>query len=109
MTIKNLTPVVLNIINDYGATINIEPSGEVASFKQTERFAGILPGAIPVTRKKIGKVEGLPAAESGTILVVSRMVAELCKDRTDVYVPGPLVRDEKGRIVGCRGLFALFD
>lgn len=109
MKIKNLTPIVLNIINDYGATINIEPSGEVASFKQTERFAGILPGAIAVTRKKIGKVEGLPAAEPGTILVVSRMVAELCKDRTDVYVPGPLVRDENGRIVGYRGLFALFD
>ena len=109
MKIKNLTPIVLNIINDYGATINIEPSGEVASFKQTERFAGILPGAIAVTRKTFGKVEGLPAAEPNTNLVVSRLVAERVKDRTDVYVPGPLVRDEEGRIVGCRGLFALFD
>ena len=109
MKIKNLTPIVLNIINDYGATINIEPSGEVARCRQTEKFVGILPNAIPVTKQGFGEVEGLPAPEPNTILVVSRLVAERVKDRTDVYVPGPLVRDEEGRIVGCRGLSALFD
>lgn len=108
MKIRNLTPQVLNILNDYGATVVVEESGQVARCKQIEKFVGILPGAIEVTRQVV-KVEGLPAAEPGTILVVSRMVAELCKDRTDVYVPGPLVRDEEGRIVGCRGLSALYD
>lgn len=108
MKILNLTPDVLNIINDFGAVLEIPASGKVARCTQTEKFVGILPNAIPVTKQEFGEVEGLPAPEPETILVVSRLVAEQVRDRVDVYVPGPLVCDDEGRVIGCKGLSALY-
>lgn len=59
---------------------------------------------IPVTGTSYGEVEGLPAPSEGTIYIVSSLVASRCKDRTDVFIPNESVRDDKGRIVGCRSL-----
>ena len=49
------------------------------------------------------KLDGLPEAEGDNIYIVSRLVAEAAK-RRDVVCPGPLVRNEKGQPIGCRGL-----
>ena len=59
---------------------------------------------IPVTKSVFGKVEGLPAQEAGTILIVSRLVADACQDRNDLYFPDDLVRDEQGRVTGANSL-----
>ena len=32
------------------------------------------------------------------------LVASACPDRSDLLVPGPLVRDSEGKVIGCRGL-----
>ena len=59
---------------------------------------------IPVNKVIYGNVENLPAPEKDTIYIVSRIVAEACPNRNDLYIPNNLVRDEKGRIIGCRAL-----
>lgn len=48
-----------------------------------------------------GEVTGLPAPDplGGTAYVVSRMVAEACPDRGDLYFPMDVVRDEQGQIL----------
>lgn len=39
-----------------------------------------------------------------TLLIVSRLVAEACPERDDLVVPDDTVRDDAGRIIGCRAL-----
>ena len=38
-----------------------------------------------------------------TVFIVSGMVAAMV-ERDDVMSPGPLLRDEEGRPIGCKGL-----
>ena len=60
---------------------------------------------VPVVRQRFGDVSGLPDPEDGTIYVVSMPVAQAIGiDRDDIFVPGEQIRDESGRIVGCKSL-----
>jgi hypothetical protein len=121
MLLKNLTPHTLNIHTPDGV-IECEPSGVVARVETVSEPADALisesgwfddvafhrvePWAahdIPTVRTTHGAVTGLPEFKQGTWLVVSGMVASACP-RPDVFSPGDLVRDEKGRPCGCKGL-----
>lgn len=70
-----------------------------------------LPGCpVPVVRQSFGDVHGLPDPEAGTIYIVSMPVAQAVgRSRDDVFVPGEQIRDETGRIVGCRSIALLSD
>jgi len=109
--LKNLTPHTLNI-HTPGGVVVVEPSGCVARVETVSEPADALvswaahAGAepkIPTVRTSYGEVTGLPAFVQGTWLVVSGMVAS-ASPRGDVFSPGDLVRDEKGRPCGCKGL-----
>lgn len=57
------------------------------------------------TLTSFGEVTGLPVAKEGTILVVSGLVASaIGGQRSDVFSPGALIRDDSGRPIGCQGL-----
>lgn len=102
ITIVNLTPHELNIHADDGTITTIAPSGAIARVsQQSERIATI--DGIAIARNTYGAVEGLPEPKFGSIYVVSALVLQRTK-RTDVFAPGEAVRDDAGRIVGCRGL-----
>lgn len=116
----NLTPHVINIVLPSGAVCDVPVSGQVARCSQTEthlfdlqlswfdlQLAGVSPFAwveIPVTGQQFGEVVDLPAPQADTFYIVSRLVASACPDRDDLLVPGPLVRNDEGQPVGCRGL-----
>ena len=108
MTLVNLTPHAINFVDGAGnAVLAIEPSGTIArvSTKTVELWRyEVEGGEIPVTATQFGNVEGLPAPEEGTIYIVSSLVAQRVPDRADVFIPNESVRDERGRIVGCRSL-----
>lgn len=102
----NLTPHDINIVLD-GRTITIPPSGTEARVEQLVKHDRMLDydGAeIPLTHNDYGDVYGLPAPRYGTWLIVSSMVAGACLDRLDLVIPNETVRDERGRIIGCRSL-----
>lgn len=103
----NLTPHSITVVGDSGETIlTIPPAGVVARCSvKKERVAtiGINNFNIPVSWVTFGEVVDLPEPQDGTIYIVSRAVAEARRDRDDLLVPDDLVRDEEGRIVGCRG------
>lgn len=58
---------------------------------------------IPLVRKRYGSVEGLPEPRQSVAYIVSQVVADACPDRDDLLVPHDMVRDDAGRVVGCRG------
>lgn len=99
--IINLTPHAITIITD-GNNIEIAPSGTVARCKEVTENIGEVNG-IPVVRKTFGEIEGLPQPQADTIFIVSALVAQAAK-REDVFSPGDFVRDDQGRILGCKSL-----
>ena len=110
MTTKliNLCPHAINILDDAGKPVlTVQPSGELARVSQTEEVVAIPDLPCVVTRQTFGTVTGLPDATPGVFLIVSRLVAAACPERTDLVIPGPLVRDADGNPVGCRGLSVL--
>lgn len=106
MAIVSLLPHVTSVVMPDGVMF-IDPSGTVARCSQSEEVVGEIEGGIVVTRQTFGAVTGLPEPEEGTWFLVSRMVAAAVPERRDLLIPGPLVRNDKGVVTGCRGLSVL--
>lgn len=104
----NLTPHAITLMDDDTNIICIiEPSGDIARVSvRTERTETLdFDGVKLATSKSVyGEVEGLPEAEDGVIYIVSSLVAQRVPERKDVFIPNESVRDEKGRIIGCKSL-----
>lgn len=99
----NLTPHVVVVHKPDGTKLEFKPDGTVARVEvnrgQTHEVAGI-----PVFGESYGDVVGLPAPVDGVGYIVSAMVRQASPMRWDVFSPGDLVRDEKGAVIGCRGI-----
>lgn len=103
MEIINLTPHAIKFVNDKLGDTVIEPSGTVARVSSRTETIGDI-DCIPVTRTVFGEVENLPDPVDGVVYVVSSMVAARVPGRNDVFIPNDSVRDDQGRIIGCRSL-----
>ncbi|MDI7269653.1 MAG: hypothetical protein QME96_16820 [Myxococcota bacterium] len=112
----NLTPHPVTLAIEGRDPLEIAPSGAVARCTTGREPLGemrIEPHgvAIPIVRSTLGGVDGLPDPTEGAAFVVSRVVAEAAARslaRTaDLFFPEDPVRDEAGRIVGCRTLARL--
>lgn len=101
LEVINCTPHDITIMNS--KKIVIEASGIVARVSTTISPSGMI-GDIPLSKSKFGEVENLPEPKNHTRYIVSRMVMEACPERSDLLVPGECVRDEEGRIIGCKSL-----
>lgn len=102
----NLTPHPINLFVNGALVSTILPESVPARCEQSQELVETWL-SIPITRQKFGKVENLPEPKEGTRFIVSRLVAEACQERTDLLIPGPCVRDQSGRVIGCEGLSIL--
>lgn len=101
--IKNATPHSINVFVDGKEVMTLEPSGTIPRVEQEEVVIETING-VPITRQKFSEPYGLPEEQENVFWVVSRLTAEAAKDRKDLLVPGPMVRGEEGKPVGCNGL-----
>lgn len=108
MRLVNLTPHAINFVTaDNQPIMTVEPSGTLARVTAKTVTTGnvwVNGVYLPITGTSYGEVEGLPAHEEGVAYIVSSLVAQRCTDRDDVFIPNESVRDENGRIIGCRSL-----
>jgi|SRR5579875_231613 len=105
--IVNLTPHPLSLRRVDGTIADIPASGTVARVVSTDVIQGDLEGlALHHTVLHMSMVTDLPAPRPGVAYVASLLVAQAARaqGRTDVYAPGPAIRDQEGRIVGADGL-----
>ena len=107
MQIVNLTPHAITFVGD-GKELVIKPSGSIARVAAKTVDTGSISSpegfVIPTTATQYGEVEGLPEAKDGTIYIVSSLVASRVRERKDVFIPNESIRDDAGRIIGCRSL-----
>ena len=101
MTIVNMTPHSIKLVTASG-TMQYAPVG-LARVSQTQTVVGEVDG-VKLVNVHFGEVVGLPEPVTGTLYIVSAMVREACKSRTDLASPGDLVRDADGNIQGCKSL-----
>lgn len=104
MEFRNLTPHTINIVDGEGnEVLSISPSGDIARVAVSNQLVETDLG-IEIFRAEYGEVEGLPAPKADMVYIVSMLVRERVPERSDVFSPGLLVRDDSGRPIGCRGL-----
>ena len=106
MKMFNLTPHAVNLMDDNNTVIaTFTPAGIVARAKQVNTLIGTVDAngvPVPVYRAVYGAIENLPEPKEGCVYLVSALTAQAAKGRDDVYVTMDPVRDDQGRIIGCR-------
>lgn len=101
-TYINLTPHAINLHTADGSVQTFAPSGAIARAAETRASVGTLDG-VAVELVSFGAVENLPAPQAGTFYIVSGLVLAAAQDRPDLLAPGQPVRDDAGRVIGCKG------
>lgn len=102
----NLTPHDVNIIIE-DKTLTIATSGTIARCEVTREKTQEIKAEdfqIPINKTVFGEVENLPKPQENTLYIVSSLVAQAVPNRSDVVIPDDTVRNDKGQIIGCRGL-----
>ena len=88
-------------------TREIAPSGTIARAASTVVDDGSVDG-VPIVRTTFGQVEGLPEPSDDIMYIVSSLTVSAARrsGRTtdDLLIPGRMVRDEEGVILGCQAL-----
>ena len=110
MEIVNLTPHEVKIVDGGNNVVAVFPSDGVARASQHDVLVDEI-NSIPVVKTEFGEVLGLPEPTEGTVFIVSRITVEAARAQglstDDLLVTSGAVRDDQGRIVGCRALARL--
>ena len=124
----NLTPHALIIFNENEEKIKEIPSSGIVRVKEKKTKIGEIkiisdnPNiaqyddvndiryyeiGVPIYKIDYTESEGLPAPEANTYYFVSIIVAQANLDRKDLLLSSDLVRDESGKILGCKSFATL--
>ena len=99
--IVNLTPHPIRVIGENDQVILEIPRNTSPLRLNEERTDQGTISGVRVVGKSLSPAGGLPPQEEGTYYIVSLVIAQMYK-RPDFLVPDDPVRDEEGRIIGCR-------
>ena len=103
--IINLTPHTVSIVDEDGTVKATFPSEGSARADQIETRVGELDG-IELVSMKFGATENLPAPAEGVYYIVSVITANAAKEEgrstDDIVITADPVRDDSGRIIGCK-------
>ena len=102
----NCTPHDVNIITENGS-ITFPKSGIIPRLTESQKKINSINSngiEIDIMAKSFLEPEGLPEPQEGTIFIVSALVAGAVKNRNDLFIPNDTIRDDQGRIVGCKNL-----
>ena len=110
MRIVNLTPHEVKIVDGGNNVVAVFPSDGVARASQHDVLVDEI-NSIPVVKTEFGEVLGLPEPAEDTVFIVSRITVEVARARglntDDLLITSGAVRDDQGRIIGCRALARL--
>ena len=105
----NMTPHPVTVYQMDGTTpVVTVPSSGMVRVAETVRALSEEEGDVPIVsiERNPSQIEGLPDYNGNRYVIVSDLAYQAAKPlgRDDLLRPGPAVRDESGRIIGCKGL-----
>lgn len=103
MIIVNLTPHPVSVRRADGTFLALPKCDNPARCSVTFQNVTTADG-IPVKRQVFGAVQNLPAPQNDTLFLVSLVVAQAERHRSDLVSPGAAIRDANGVQIGCDGL-----
>ena len=98
----NLTPHEVVIVLD-NHEVKIKPEGQVPRVATKSIMIDHF-GEIPLYRTTYGEIEGLPPMTKDVKYIVSALVQKAANFREDLVIPAQQIRDEQGRVIGCKGV-----
>ena len=102
VTFINLTPHAINLIGEFDdESFTIPPSGNTVRLDSTEEILFRI-GDIEVNQVLYSAAAELPPMVENHYYIVSALVANAYPDRPDFLMVHKTVRDDDGRIIGCR-------
>lgn len=115
MELINLTPHNVNFMDEDGNILKtIKPAAEaprLKTFKGSSTTIDVGGLSIPLSGgfkflDELVDGQALPPKKDATLYIVSKALADYAVSvgRTDFVSPDRVVRDDKGAIIGCRGL-----
>lgn len=106
--IINLTPHDVNVVAEDGSPIATFPSKGIARAAQQDVPVVTNNAGVEIVRTQFGATVDLPAPEEGKLFIVSIITVSAARAEgrptDDLLITSTPVRDEAGRIVGCRRL-----
>ena len=107
VTIFNLTPHRINIVDEEGNVIKVFESEGVARAAQDDVEIGTLEG-IPIIETTFGEPIDLPEYSHDTYYIVSALTAKAAslsgRNTQDLLLTAKTVRNSDGQIIGCQAL-----
>lgn len=102
----NKTPHDITIVDSNGIIIKVYPPNPSALIRLNAKtnIVGVLPDGTFLSKTVFGDPEGLPEFKEGTFYIVSQLVKSALPERTDLLVPAEMIRDDEGKIIGCKSL-----
>jgi len=101
VTFINTTPHPVHVLNRDGELVlTIPAASQPLRLEERLESLGDLAG-VPLVKKALAADISLPEPQEGVYYIVSLAVAQAAR-RPDLLVPDDLVRDDQGRILGCR-------
>lgn len=108
--IRNKTPHDVNIVDENGKVVKTFPRSKnsIRLDSETKRVGEIEVDDtfIPLSKTVMGDAN-LPEKRDDVLYIVSRIVQESFPERYDFIIPNEIVRDDEGKIVGCKSLAVL--
>lgn len=102
--IINATPHDVNIVGENGQVVRTYAASGICPRCSVSREAVDEIDGIRINRTVFGDIVGLPEYVEGTYYIVSAIVANAAKGRQDLLITDDAVRDDKGRVIGCKAL-----
>ena len=103
----NLTPHAINIVDEANQVIRTFVSEGVARAAQRTELVGEIDG-VRITKSAVGEPVDLPEYRDGVFLIVSLATVNAARAFgrrvDDLLITNEAVRDDQGRIIGCRSL-----
>lgn len=99
----NLTPHPVIILLDKGEINNYESQGSLRLSTSTIKIDN-LDDRTPISITKFGDLVDAPQVNNDTMYIVSSIICNANRDRADFFIPDQIVRNENGKIIGCRSL-----
>jgi len=101
-TLVNTTPHAINVLDyrTHEVRFSIPAAPQPLRLEERLEHVGNLAG-VPLVRKSLVANISLPEPQEGVFYVVPLAVAQMLQ-RPDFVVPDDLVRDDQGRVIGCR-------